>query len=182
VKLVPGTGPRHLAISQAGDVVYSINELASTITVFSYHAGVLGELQSVSALPAGFNGINTSAELAIDPSGRSLYASNRGADDIAVFAIKKDGRLSPIEHQSSGGKNPRGFGIDPTGRFLVAGNQGTNSLVVFRLNPESGSLQPTGQTLSVGSPVCVVFVPVMPTHSQGLQLLETAGFLDRHGR
>jgi 6-phosphogluconolactonase len=60
----------------------------------------------------------------------------------------------------TGGKEPRHFAIDPTGDFLLAENQLSDSIVEFRIDPATGGLTPTGQTLSVPSPVCVVFVPI----------------------
>ena len=93
------------------------------------------------------------------PSGKFLYGSNRGHDSIAVFAVdQKSGRLTLVEHQSTQGRTPRHIAIDPTGRWLLAENQASNSVIVFALDPDTGKLKPTGQSLTVGSPVCAVFV------------------------
>jgi 6-phosphogluconolactonase len=95
----------------------------------------------------------------VHPSGKFVYGSNRGHDTIVVFAVNDaNGTLRLIENQSTGGKTPRGFGVDPTGKFLLAGNQDSNTIVVFRIDEKTGRLTPTGQTLEVGSPVCVKFV------------------------
>jgi 6-phosphogluconolactonase len=117
------------------------------------------EVQTISTLPKGFSGNNTTAEIALHPNGNSLYASNRGHDSIAVFTVdQKTGKLTFVEHQSTQGHTPRHFAIDPTGRWLLAENQGSDSVVVFALDPKTGKLKPTGQTMSIGSPVCAVFV------------------------
>jgi 6-phosphogluconolactonase len=92
------------------------------------------------------------------PSGQFLYGSNRGHDSLAIFAVAEDGRLTPVGHQPTLGKTPRNFAIDPTGRFLLAANQGSDSVALFRLNPATGRLKSTGQLLTVGSPVCVLFL------------------------
>jgi 6-phosphogluconolactonase len=111
-------------------------------------------------LPANFQGTNTSAEIAIHPSGKFLYASNRGDNSIAVFAIdERTGRLTRIQIQPTLGKIPRCFAIDPTGQFLVAANQNSDNIVVFHINPDNGKLTATGQTFQIGKPVCVTFVP-----------------------
>ena len=103
----------------------------------------------------------STAELEAHPSGKFLYGSNRGHDTIAVFAIDaKTGQLTAVQHQSTLGKIPRGFGIDPTGAFLIAGNQDSHNVVVFRIDPKSGRLTPTGTNVEVGAPVCVKFVPL----------------------
>jgi len=160
-KVNPGAGPRHFAFHPSGRFAYVINELQSTVTAFAYNApgGVLKELQTISTLPKDFAGNNSTAEVQAHPSGKFLYGSNRGHDSITVFAIDaRKGTLTPLEQVSTQGKTPRNFGIDPTGSYLIAANQGSDNIVVFRIDPKTGRLSPTGQTLEVGSPVCVKFV------------------------
>jgi len=156
--VAPGAGPRHFAFHPGGRFAYVINEIDSTVTMFTYDAqrGVLAAKQTVSTLPAGFQGTSTTAEVQVSPDGRFLYGSNRGHDSIAVFSIDlENGHLRPIGQTSSGGRTPRNFGIDPTGRYLIAANQDTNNLVVFRIDPRSGTLSPTGHEVEVPMPVCV---------------------------
>lgn len=165
VELKPGSGPRHIAFSPDGRQAYVISEMASTLTTFAYdpESGTLTEAQTVSTLPEDFHGKNTCAEVVVHPSGRFVYGSNRGDDSIAVFAVDEpSGRLRWVERQSTRGKTPRCFAIDPTGQYLIAANQDSDSVVVFRINTQTGQLTWTGQTVEVGKPVCVTFVP-MPT-------------------
>jgi 6-phosphogluconolactonase len=160
--LKSGAGPRHFAVHPNGRHLYVINELNSTITAFEYDAshGALKESQTVSTLPDNFTAPNTAAEIAIHPSGKFLYGSNRGHDSLVVYAVDENtGKLTLIEHQSSLGKTPRAFGIDPTGNFLLAANQASDNIVVFRIDSKTGRLKPTGQTLEIPTPVCVTFLP-----------------------
>jgi 6-phosphogluconolactonase len=162
VTVAPSSGPRHLVFSPDGKFVYVINEMAGTITVFEYAAAnaAMAEVQTISTLPADFTGSNTAAEIAVHPGGKFLYASNRGHDSLAIFAMNRQtGRLTLVGHQSTLGHTPRHFVIDPTGRWLLAENQASNSVIVFAIDPDTGRLTPTGQSISVGSPVCAVFVP-----------------------
>ena len=159
--VAPGAGPRHLIFSPNGKFVYVINELASTVTEFTYDAtnAAMTEVQTISTLPKDFSKNNTAAEIAMLPSGKFLYASNRGHNSIAIFAVdQKSGALTPVGHQPTQGRTPRHFAIDPTGRWLLAENQASDSVVVFAIDADTGKLKPTGQTLTIGSPVCVVFV------------------------
>jgi 6-phosphogluconolactonase len=159
-KLDPGSGPRHFVFSRDGRFVYVINELASTITTFSFNreTGELKSLATVSTLPKGFSGENTTAEIDIDPRGRFLYGSNRGHDSIVIFSIAPEtGMLTYVGHQPSGGKTPRSFGIDPDGKYLLVANQDSNNVVVMRIDEKSGKLTPTGSSVRVGMPVCVKF-------------------------
>lgn len=161
-KVAPGAGARHLAFSPDGKFAYVVNELNLTVTAFAYDASTakLTELQTLSALPADytFTERDSGAHILVHPSGKFLYSSNRGHDSIGVFARDlTTGKLTLIKNASSQGKIPRNFGIDPTGRWLLAANQNSDSVVVFAVDTDSGQLKPTGQTITVGAPVCVVF-------------------------
>ncbi len=161
VSLVPGSGPRHLAFHPNGKFVFTINEMASTITTLTWDGtkGALTMLGSQSTLPDGFKGNSSTAEIQVHPNGRFLYGSNRGHDSIAVFSIAADGTLKAVEHESTRGKTPRHFTLDPSGRWLIAGNQGSGTLSVFAVDQSTGALTPTGGLAEVGSPVCVLFWP-----------------------
>jgi len=158
--LAPGTGPRHIAFSAEGKFLYVIGELDSTVTVFANRANQsYRAIQKISALPAGFAGNNTAAEIAMHPSGKFLYTSNRGDDSIAVFSIDQtSGRLTFVERVSSGGKTPRNFAIDPAGSHLLAANQDSGNIVSFTIDHSSGRLTSTGEVAKVPSPVCLVFL------------------------
>ncbi|MGC2659661.1 MAG: lactonase family protein, partial [Bryobacteraceae bacterium] len=159
VEVKPGSGPRHLVFSPNGKFVYLACEMASDVIAFSYASGKMETLQTISVLPKDFHGESTAAEIEVHPSGRFLYVSNRGADDIAQLNINPSTGLLTMERNvSTQGKVPRGFGIDPEGKYLFAGNQNTDTVVVFRIDPANGHLSPTGETLQVASPVSVVFV------------------------
>ncbi len=160
-KLDPGVGPRHLAFHPDGKFAYVVNELQSSITAFTYDGsrGVLQKLNTVTTLPKGFSGSNDTAEIKVHPSGKVLFASNRGHDSIAVFSIDSHtGTLTLVDHFSTQGKTPRNFEIDPTGKLLFVANQDTDNIVVFRINPNDGRLTPTGQILHVPAPVCLKFM------------------------
>jgi 6-phosphogluconolactonase len=162
MKASPGVGPRHLAFSSDGRFLYVINEMQSTVVAYSYNqsTGALRELQTISTLPKNFSGDNTAAEIEIHPSGKFLYASNRGDDNsIAVFAIdSRAGTLTFVESDPTGGKTPRNFAIDPTGSWLLAANEDSNNIVVFRIDPKTGHLTATGDVVQVSSPTCLMFV------------------------
>ena len=98
----------------------------------------------------------------MDAKGRFLYASNRGHDSIAVFAIAKNGRLTPVEYVPTQGKAPRSFRIDPTGNYLFAANQDTGSIVQFRIDAKTGRLTATGKKVELYKPVCIQFLPAVP--------------------
>lgn len=160
--LKPGAGPRHLAFHPGGRFVYVINELDSTVTVFGYDAakGRLSPIGSITTLPAGFAAPSSTAEILVHPSGRYVYASNRGHDSLAMFTVHPTvGTLRSLGHQSTGGRNPRHFGLDPTGTIVAMCNQNSDTIVLARLEPATGLLTPSPHVAAAPAPVCVVFLP-----------------------
>ncbi len=162
-KLARGMGPRHAAFSRNGVDMYVLGELQSTVTAFHMIGpddSVPTAFQRISALPKGFSGRNEAAEIALHPSGKFLYTSNRGNDTIAVFNVQqRGGRLSLAANIPTGGKEPRHFAIDPSGKYLLAENQFSNNIVVFKIDAATGGLIPTGQVVEVPSPVDIAFLP-----------------------
>ncbi len=161
-QVAPGSGPRHFAFHPKAPFAYCINEMANTVTAFARdeNVGGLKTLQTVSTLPENFTGSSSTAEIFVRPDGKFLYGSNRGHDSIAIFSIADSGKLTLVAHTPTQGNAPRNFALDPEGKFLLAANQGTDNFVVFRIDGASGKLTPTGQSVSVGAPVCIVFAPV----------------------
>jgi 6-phosphogluconolactonase len=162
-QVAPSAGPRHFVFGPSNKFLYVINEMASTVTGFSYNAtaGTLRQLATVSTLPGDFKGTSEAAEIAMHPNGKFLYGSNRGYDSIASFAITaKTGTLKSLEIVPTGGKTPRHFEIAPGGDYLFAANQESNNVVLFKIDKDTGRLAPTGQVLEVPAPVCVKFVAV----------------------
>jgi len=162
VKLDPGSGPRHFSLAPSGKFAYVVSEMKGTVTVFSIDpsTGTPHTLQTVSTLPEGFKGDIEDAEVEILPSGKFLYASNRGdGNSIAVFAIDSaKGTLTSVEYVPTQGKTPRSFEIDPRGTLLFAQNQQSNNIVIFRIDQQTGKLTPTGKVLDVPSPVDMKFL------------------------
>ena len=162
-KVAPGAGPRHFVFHPNAKFLYVIDEVASTVTAFSYDAasGTLQLLTAVSTLPEGFKGSNDTAEIKVSPDSKFLYGSNRGHDSIATFSLDSStGTPTFVETVSTGGKTPRNFEIAPGGDYVFAANQESNNVVVFKVDKTTGHLTPTGQELETPSPVCIKFVAI----------------------
>ena len=159
--VAPGAGPRHLAFSRDGKVVYVIDEINATVTVFAYDPtiGKIGQtLQTISTEPPGYTGPHSTAEIALHPSGKFLYGSNRGAQSIVGYRIDaSSGKLSVIGYANQGVNYPRNFVIDPSGKWLYVANQNGDNIVEFEINAETGELKPTGHVTASITPVAMVF-------------------------
>ena len=158
VTVPPGSGPRHLVFHPSGNYVYLTLEMASQVAAYQYHQGQLTLVDIYSTLPQSFTGSSSNAELRITSNGRFLYASNRGHDSIAAFAIDTNsGELTFLHTISTQGKTPRNFAVVPGNNLLVAGNQDSHSLISFRIDQESGRLSSTGMNAATPSPVLFHF-------------------------
>lgn len=161
--VVPGSGPRHIIFHPNRHIAYLINEMGSTIICYRWDAkgGVLTQAETISTLPADFKGISTCAEILVHPSGKFIYATNRGHNSVAVFSIQsKTGRLKLVQHISTQGKTPRNCEFDPTGNWLLVTNQDSSNTVVFRINRKTGWLTQVGDPIAVPAPFCVRFLSV----------------------
>ena len=152
-----GAGPRHLTFHTSGRFAYIMNELDSTIIVCRYNQGQLTSIQTVEALPRSFSGNPSGADIHIHPSGRFLYASLRGINNIIRMRVDPtSGRLSGKAYAHVLGITPRNFALDPKGRYLVVANQDSDTLVILSINQRTGLLSLTGEPIPVPSPACVV--------------------------
>jgi 6-phosphogluconolactonase len=135
------TGPRHLVFHPSQALTYVDNEQGSSVTVYALDtkAGTLKPLQTLSTLPKDFGGANACAEIKVHPSGKFLYASNRGHDSIGCFALDDDGRLRTIG-QAATEKTPRSFDLDRSGTFLFAAGEGSGKVASYRIDPKTGEL------------------------------------------
>ena len=112
----------------------------------------------ISTLPSDFTGNNTTAEIAVAPSGKFVYGSNRGHNSIAIYSIDQTSGLPTlVGWEPTQGNTPRYFGFAPSRTLLYAGNQDSDTVVTFRVDQATGKLTPTGQVVQTGSPVTIVF-------------------------
>jgi len=162
VKEKPGRGPRHLAFSPDRRFAYLLNELQSYVTVYATDDGnaTFRQIQEISSLPGDPSNRDGAAEILVHPSGRFVYASNRGPGTIAVY--KRDpveGTLQLVQTAKVNGTSPRGVEFDPSGTLLLVGDQKESHFSAMQINPETGELSDPGQSHKVPSPVSFVFVP-----------------------
>jgi len=156
--MAPGSGPRHLAFHPALKVLYVVNELSSSVSVVALNKdGSFTAVETVSALPSGYDKPNTCADIHISKDGRFLYASNRGFNSIAIFSVDpKNGKIVQIEQESTRGDGPRNFTLSPDDNYLLVANQNTQDIVAFRRDLKTGKLQFIDQIKAL-KPVCLLF-------------------------
>eukprot|EP00571_Detonula_confervacea_P011314 CAMPEP_0172298934 /NCGR_PEP_ID=MMETSP1058-20130122/1355_1 /TAXON_ID=83371 /ORGANISM="Detonula confervacea, Strain CCMP 353" /LENGTH=542 /DNA_ID=CAMNT_0013008229 /DNA_START=109 /DNA_END=1737 /DNA_ORIENTATION=- len=105
-------GPRYFAFHPKFNVGYVVNELSSTVAVFSIDRELLSEIshaaslglpmdkfkgrstlkliQSIKTVPSAFpTTLNTCGRICVHNSGRFVIVSNRGHESIAIFRVKQ---------------------------------------------------------------------------------------------
>ncbi len=159
-----GSGPRHIVFTPDGRWAYLVNELSNTVIAYSVdtESGALSQVDEQPMLPPEWSGESTAAEIWLHPSGRFVYASNRGHDSIVIFSRRDDGTMSVKGHVSSGGQSPRHFSLDSAGVWCLVANQQSDNVVSYRVDHDSGMLAATGHILSLTQPSCAVFAAVDP--------------------
>ncbi|GLU43096.1 lactonase family protein [Allomuricauda sp. NBRC 101325] len=155
---VDGAGPRHFTYGKNGKMLYVINELNSTISVFeNVENGNYQKVQVVPTLDANFEGESFCADIHLSPDGKFLYGSNRGENTIVIFSVNDtSGKLELVGRESVHGDWPRNFSMDPTGKFLLVANQKSNNISVFKRDVDKGTLTFLNE-IKHSIPVCLLF-------------------------
>jgi len=144
-------GPRHYCFHPSKNILYFSDEQGCSVTGYNMDPdrGTLEAFQTISTLPDGYEGQNSCAQIHIAPSGRFLYAPNRGHNSMACFEVDSGtGRLTSLG-QVPTEPIPRAFGIDPQGKFLYSAGLESGRLAAFRMDQEKGTLSPM-QVYDVG--------------------------------
>jgi len=163
-----GSGPRHMALHPTLPYAYIVNEIDLTVTVAAYDAknGVLEGIQWLPTVPDSYFYVHkgsameadSGTEIAVSEDGRFVYASNRGANNVAIYAVDQHtGRLSSIGFEEAGGRHPRSFAIDPSGNYLISVNEPSESLSVLAIDRTTGLLECLGDVVHTGTPLCLAF-------------------------
>lgn len=132
-KVPSGYGIRHLVFSADEKIIYAVNELVPSVSVFSFEKGAF-ELKNTILLPCEKDNL-TAAAIRKGKNG-FIYVSVRGEN--AVFALKVDKtELKLIQKHDCGGIGPRDFDI--FGDFVVVCNENSHNAAVFAMK-EDGTI------------------------------------------
>lgn len=155
VSLPAGGGPRHMVFTRTGDLAFVINELTAEISVVKKSENGFKFIKSLGSLPKDYVGTPSASAIRLHPSGKYLYAGNRGSETIAIFEVK-DEDINLKELIRVEGKTIREFNISPDGKWLLVACQDSHDLISYALS-KNGSLNETFRTNAVSSPVCILF-------------------------
>jgi len=163
-------GPRALALHPNAPLLYVVNETDSTVSAFRIDASDarLTELGHESTRGDERSSANKSGSIAVHPSGRFVYVSNRGDDTVGVLATDSDGGMARVgevascpatSRRGAGEAHPRHIALTPDGRWLVVANTYADRLALFAVDAGTGALHAAGG-LDAPTPTCVAFAGV----------------------
>lgn len=146
--------PTFMVLGPKGDLLFVANELdhyegKSSGAVSSYKLdrkkATLIKINEVASLGGG------TCHVAVDHTGRSVFAANYGGGSAASYSVDTDGRLSPavsFEQYTGHGPNPERqqaphahrVTLSPDNRFLLVNDLGLDEIHIYRLDPETAKL------------------------------------------
>ena len=143
------SGPRHLAVSAAGDAVYVLTEFTAEVLHFARDRET-GALELVAATPAfdPSTGLAPS-KLGLDPKTHHviwgadlqfgadeshLWASERAESTLASLAVAADGTLSAPTGFTTTEPQPRGIALSADGAYLIATGERSTTVSVYAVH------------------------------------------------
>jgi 6-phosphogluconolactonase len=99
------------------------------------HSGQLTPI-GTSPLP------DSMASIAVDRSGRTLFAASYGGHKMSVSPIGRDGVAGPATQVLSTGQNAHAVLTDPSNKHLLVTNLGSDAVMQLRFDAASGQVTP----------------------------------------
>jgi 6-phosphogluconolactonase len=122
------------------------------------------------------------AHIALDGSGRFLFAASYGGHLVSVSPVDASGRPGQAQQVIAGIPNAHALRTDPGNRFAFAPSLGSDRVLQFRFDAASGRLEPhelpAFATRQGAGPRHIVFHPRLPV---AYLLSELDGGIDRLG-
>jgi 6-phosphogluconolactonase len=146
--------PTFLVLSPKGDLVFVANELdkyegKNSGAVSSYSldrkAAKLTKINEVASLGGG------TCHVAVDHTGRSVFAANYGGGSAASFSVSDDGHLSPAvsfeqftghgpDHERQEAPHAHRVTVSPDNRFLLINDLGLDEIHIYHLDANTAKL------------------------------------------
>lgn len=149
-------GPRHLTFGKNHPNMYVVNELDSTVLVYSYSEdGTSFELeQRIHTIPDEYEEKNYCADIHLSVDGQYIFASNRGHHSLVSYKITENGQLMLADCLQLAGEWPRNFAVMPNGKHILVANEHSNTIEVVEIAAD-GMLVKTEHVYHIKQPVCI---------------------------
>lgn len=159
--------PSYLAISPDSKTVYAVSETSDSTAagiggvVAAYHFDNTNG--NLSVLTKQYSGGKDPCYVAVDHTGKWIFAGNYSSGTLAVFPIKAGGGIAAasqtIAHTGTGPNKNRQEGphvhatvISPDNKYLFVPNLGIDKLMMYQFNQNSGKLTTAKQPFAATEP------------------------------
>lgn len=157
ISVAKSSNPSFLAVSPNQQFVYAVNENADStrftvsgnIVAFSFNAAN-GTLTEINKQPSGGK---HPCYVAVDRSGKWVFAGNYSSGSIGLLPVNKNGVLDSakqiIQHEGAGPDKQRQLGphvhstnLSADNKYLFVPDLGIDKLMIYHFNSKNGHLQP----------------------------------------
>jgi 6-phosphogluconolactonase (cycloisomerase 2 family) len=148
-----GSVPYMVRVDPSGRFAYATNLHSDNISAYSINSST-GALTPIAGSPFSFPTLNGAPNgLAVDSSGRFLYATDSNLNYVVAFSIDNStGALTPVSGSPfASGAGPWGAFVHPSGKFLYVTNNGEGTISAYAIDSTSGSLTPISGSPFVAS-------------------------------
>ena len=160
ITVAPGLGPRHVAFSPDGKLMFLVHELGNALSSYAFDGRRFTFVETKSTIPPGFKDFSKAAAVRVSADGRLVMASNRGHDSIAFFAVDPaTGRMTLRNIAKLKGRFPRDFAFVPGEKFMIVGHKMSDEIQMYRFDRAACALEPVGAPLKAYRPLCFTFAP-----------------------
>ena len=159
--------PSYLAVSPNHKVVYSVTENAD-----STKAGVGGEVSAfafnnktgtLTEMNKQFSGGKHPCYVAVDNTGKWVFAANYSSGSAVLFPVLTDGSLAPakqvLQDAGTGANKARQEAphvhstmLSPDNKFLFTPDLGTDKVMIYRFDKVNGKLSPAAPPFAASVP------------------------------
>jgi 6-phosphogluconolactonase len=163
-----GNNPVAVNVLANGNFVDAVNE--SDATVSALQVGSNGVLSSIGLFKVG----TVPNAITSDPSGKFLYVTDGGSNQMYGFLVQSNGSLVMMPAPFQTDNLPDAVAVDPRGIYVYVANYNGNDVSAYTINSTTGNATPISGsvTYAVGSgPLCILIDP-----SEG-RFIYTANFL-----
>ena len=149
-----------LAIDPKGKFAYATDDSNSfpgegnDVSMFTVNA-TTGALTFTGTIAAGTEPVS----VAVDPSGKFVYAANSASNDISVYTINVTTGALTSAGTVAAGTRPISVAVDPTGKFTYVANSDSNDISIYAIDGTTGALMSVATVATELSPAAIAIHP-----------------------
>jgi 6-phosphogluconolactonase (cycloisomerase 2 family) len=151
-----GLTPAALAMDSGGTLLFALNRVSSSISVYSINSGS-GALTPVSGSP--FPTFSNPFAFALTPSGKFLYVLNSDVQAVFAYTVSSGVLQAVAGLPVQVGNGPIAITVDPAQPFVYVANSADSTVSVLSINASTGALTLLGTYATATTPTATATTP-----------------------